>query len=354
MKKYLITFLLTAITATVLAQTPYDEFAPEVSRQMLGQPLKFELVNTDSCAEIKRIKFDIETSIVTYFNNEDSIIEEVELPPTAYKWLSVDPAAKEYPSLSPYNFVGNNPINAIDPDGQRIVFVNGFTPPGTQPLSPYWGQSFISGAQNYFNDYNSTSFVSGSSSPFSSGQSRYSAGYDYAKANIKVLTAELLQGETFKVVTHSQGAAYGAGITQYLIEQGYKVENVLHLSPHQTQDFSTPENPNTLQLGYQYDPVSSGSNQAIQGVDRFGVVNKGELNIMQKHGATSMGSQIWNEIGDLKNASRTFSPGFSTLGKAGVDNTGVVIPPSSAIQGGETNFSKFEEYPKRTSMPRIE
>jgi len=37
-------------------------------------------------------------------------------------WLSVDPLAHEYPSLSPYVFVANSPVNAIDPDGRRIVW----------------------------------------------------------------------------------------------------------------------------------------------------------------------------------------------------------------------------------------
>lgn len=35
-------------------------------------------------------------------------------------WLSVDPLAHKYPSLSPYNFVANNPIMLIDPDGRHI------------------------------------------------------------------------------------------------------------------------------------------------------------------------------------------------------------------------------------------
>jgi RHS repeat-associated protein len=37
-------------------------------------------------------------------------------------WLSVDPLASDYPSLSPYVFVANSPVNAIDPDGRRIVW----------------------------------------------------------------------------------------------------------------------------------------------------------------------------------------------------------------------------------------
>src|SRR5690554_5753647 len=36
------------------------------------------------------------------------------------RWLSIDPLASKYPGLSPYNFVANTPIQAIDPDGQYI------------------------------------------------------------------------------------------------------------------------------------------------------------------------------------------------------------------------------------------
>jgi len=41
------------------------------------------------------------------------------------RWLSIDPLAAKYPSLSPYAYVANNPINAVDPDGRYIWFVHG-------------------------------------------------------------------------------------------------------------------------------------------------------------------------------------------------------------------------------------
>jgi RHS repeat-associated protein len=48
------------------------------------------------------------------------------------RWLSLDPLANSYPSLSPYQFVANCPTFMIDPDGKKIIIfytekVNGVT-----------------------------------------------------------------------------------------------------------------------------------------------------------------------------------------------------------------------------------
>ncbi|MCR4812941.1 MAG: hypothetical protein K5867_10170 [Bacteroidales bacterium] len=37
-------------------------------------------------------------------------------------WLSVDPMADKYPSLSPYNYCAWNPMRLVDPDGCKICF----------------------------------------------------------------------------------------------------------------------------------------------------------------------------------------------------------------------------------------
>lgn len=41
--------------------------------------------------------------------------------PTISVWLSVDPLANQYPNLSPYVFVANNPLNLVDPDGRYFI-----------------------------------------------------------------------------------------------------------------------------------------------------------------------------------------------------------------------------------------
>lgn len=57
--------------------------------------------------------------------------------PRIGRWLALDPLQAKYPSLSPYNFVANNPIIAIDPDGKKIVvYYEGKTyqyTPGVKP-----------------------------------------------------------------------------------------------------------------------------------------------------------------------------------------------------------------------------
>jgi len=37
-------------------------------------------------------------------------------------WLSVDPMADKYPSMSPFMYCAGNPVILVDPDGQRITF----------------------------------------------------------------------------------------------------------------------------------------------------------------------------------------------------------------------------------------
>lgn len=125
MKKAIKTFLVVVAVATTthiaIAQTPYDDFAPSnKKKEMLKLPeVKFTVTSKDS----GYIIFDKDNHSLTYYSKNDSIYGVYALAPNNYKWLSVDPEAKKYPSHSPYNFVTNNPLNAIDPDGRDVVFL---------------------------------------------------------------------------------------------------------------------------------------------------------------------------------------------------------------------------------------
>lgn len=129
MKKIVSTFLLFALVffnnLFCFAQTPYDAFVPETgSKKMLKLPdSKFKVTSKTLTGDSDYILFDSESHTLKYYSKGDSLIGEFGLTATDYKWLSIDPKAKKYPSHSPYNFVVNNPINAIDPDGRDVVFL---------------------------------------------------------------------------------------------------------------------------------------------------------------------------------------------------------------------------------------
>ena len=69
--------------------------------------------------------------------------------PTIARWVSVDPLADAYAPIPPYVYVANTPINAVDPDGERILFVNGYWNGwigsligSSHPGKKYWGSRF--------------------------------------------------------------------------------------------------------------------------------------------------------------------------------------------------------------------
>ncbi len=86
------------------AQTPFDLFAPDVSRPML--------------------QLEPETLKDTVSGKTISNLQKEQIKDDIRKWLSVDPLADKYPNISPYAYCGWNPINAIDPDGQDSIYVH--------------------------------------------------------------------------------------------------------------------------------------------------------------------------------------------------------------------------------------
>jgi hypothetical protein len=93
MKRLLSILLLFCVYSHLYAQTPYDAFAPEVSRPIL----------------------DVVQDMVAY---KDSLQpSQLDIPLVTQddisKWISPDPLCDKYPEISPYAYAAWNPVKYI-------------------------------------------------------------------------------------------------------------------------------------------------------------------------------------------------------------------------------------------------
>ena len=205
-------------------------------------------------------------------------------------WMSTDGQQEEYPNISSYTYSASSPVNYVDPDGNLVIFVNGYYNTrsglitryiteyitGNKGGKSYWGVDFVNKATSYLND-NNIQFVDGRGKYNSSGDDRFNAGYKFAQSNYANISSTLKDGETVKVVSHSMGAAYSEGIIKYLLEQGISISQVIHFSPADPDDFSASFS-NTLQLNINNDAVlaykNGFSSNIINGVAKYGNVKQ--------------------------------------------------------------------------------
>ena len=217
------------------AYLPYGELLMDEHTSSEDMPYKFN-----------GKEFDEETGLYYYGARY--------MNPVSSLWYGVDAFTEKYPSISGYVYCVGKPIKFVDPDGNKIVFVNGKIGFGSPPAGEqYWNgrkSSFVQGAIKYWND-KEIFFTDKDYKPLSSAKSRISAGYRYAEDNIKKIVSGLKQGETFKFVTHSMGAAFAEGIASYLIGHGYSVEEIVHINPFQAADITTNASPNVKTVDYQ-------------------------------------------------------------------------------------------------------
>ncbi len=203
-------------------------------------------------------------------------------------WVSTDPAENDYPSISSYSYTFNNPVNAIDPNGEKTIFVNGHWSRFAQVkikipflgsiqwnFGPkeggrnYWNRGFTEAALSFFNESGKRNslYVDGSSliGFDQSGEDRFKLGQKYAKNNFENIVSDLGEHESIHFVTHSEGSAFGAGMADYLISRGVPVDIIIHLSADEGDEFSTPLDPLTIQFSYDHDFITK--NHLIKGTD---------------------------------------------------------------------------------------
>lgn len=189
--------------------------------------------------------------------------------PEVGRWNRPDPRSDEYPGWSSYNYALNNPINGFDPDGNYVVFINGWYTQYYTHLMParvYWkgfdngimerfpneGHHYVDGSMGgIFN----TMFIDKASTNLSS-KNRFEAGFNKGIAEATYIRSKLKsEDETVKIVSHSMGGAFGIGYAVALAGQGLSVEFHLAIAPYQSHELVT-YGITTFQVGDEEDWVA--------------------------------------------------------------------------------------------------
>lgn len=228
------------------------------------------------------------------------------------RWHTMDGKGELYFGNSPYVYASNTPIQAVDPDGNLVIFINGMHG-GSGGTPDYWRtyqrvlrynsnlSSTISYSKSETSAFdrdvmkqlgdNSAKYVDGAMGGItgiftafglaggnSDALTRVRAGESQGKADAKSIINNLARDkttgeivETIKIITHSMGGAYGKGyvkaLKQYVKtlpkEQQYQIRITLvaDFDPYQgasltaddnikTQQFMHKDNGNVFGLGW--------------------------------------------------------------------------------------------------------
>ncbi len=129
MSKFLSTALLLFISiVSCLAQdNPYKVFGYTPKTEYKDNPVDiYKVKNSDPNSKVKYLIFNRENKVIKLLDARDSVISVIPYTDQdLLRWVTVDPKAEKYPQLSPYNYVNNNPLNNIDPNGAEIVGTDG-------------------------------------------------------------------------------------------------------------------------------------------------------------------------------------------------------------------------------------
>ncbi|WP_436516378.1 hypothetical protein [Ekhidna sp. To15] len=103
---------------TFEAPQPFEDYGYKVKTLTLSKGKYQEFFDQEETTEIGSVVFNRMSNSITHFITYDTVRSEATLEPEVIsRWMSPDPLADERLNVSPYNFVQNNPINRIDPDG---------------------------------------------------------------------------------------------------------------------------------------------------------------------------------------------------------------------------------------------
>lgn len=132
MKKTLTAVIMLMALHTAFAQNPFEQFGDKSNVLTMTHGRFNEFHDQDSVVQIGSILLDVNRKIIVGSVVEDTT-EYMPSPTLISRWWAVDPLAEKYFSMSPYNFVLNNPVLFVDPNGDSVALhevnqggINGF------------------------------------------------------------------------------------------------------------------------------------------------------------------------------------------------------------------------------------
>lgn len=99
------------------AQNPFAAYGYKPKMATLSNGRFDEFHDKNQIVEIGSIKFDTKTNKIVGLIEPDTLNTAMDVQ-TVSRFVSIDPHAERYYSISPYAYCFNNPIRFIDPDGQ--------------------------------------------------------------------------------------------------------------------------------------------------------------------------------------------------------------------------------------------
>ena len=116
-------FCLFSFIGTLTAQNPYESLGEEATVLTLSNGLYQEHFPNKTIVDIGGVRLNTATGKVVGLLDVETETESLD-PTVSTRFLSVDPIARSYPMLTPYQFASNTPVIAIDLDGLEAITIH--------------------------------------------------------------------------------------------------------------------------------------------------------------------------------------------------------------------------------------